>query len=310
MPHDARSPVAPDHTIEIDTNDITLSVRVAGSGPAVVLAHGFPETGYSWRHQVPALVAAGHRVIVPDMRGYGLSDRPDDVDSYCAENVGRDLIGLLDALGERDAAFVGHDWGAASVWPLALSHPERVRAVAGLSVPFGPPAPVPPTQIMRRRLGDDFYMLQFQEQGPPEEKLARDVRATMTATMASVPLTVDGTFEAADLPSWLTSEELAVYEQAFERSGFAGGLNYYRNIDRNWEHASALSRQSSDVPSMFLTGSLDPVRAFMPSDRMGEVFTRHRPEVILDGAGHWVQQERASEVNAALIEFLTSLDRP
>ncbi|AXT86738.1 epoxide hydrolase [Aeromicrobium sp. A1-2] len=295
--------------MDVATNGITLSVRVAGSGPAVVLAHGFPEIGYSWRHQVPALVEAGYRVIVPDMRGYGGSDQPTDVESYSAQNVGNDLIGLLDALGEQQAVFVGHDWGAGMVWPLGLSHPDRVRAVAGLSVPFGPPAPVAPTQIMRKRLGESFYMIQFQQQGPPEENLARDVRATMTAMMASISTAVGGTFEPAELPGWLTPDELDVYVRAFEQTGFAGGLNYYRNIDRNWEQSITMSKRTSEVPAMFLTGSLDPVRGFMPSDRLGEVFTNLQEPIVVEGAGHWVQQERAAEVNDALIAFLASLDR-
>ena len=307
MPVENSSSEHPDTVMDVATNGITLSVRVAGSGPAVVLAHGFPEIGYSWRHQVPALVAAGYRVIVPDMRGYGKSDRPQEVDSYSAANVGKDLIGVLDSLGEQQAVFVGHDWGAGIVWPLALSHPDRVQAIAGLSVPFGPPAPVAPTQIMRKRLGDSFYMIQFQQQGPPEENLARDVRATMTAMMASISSAVDGRFESAELPSWLSPRELDVYVQSFERTGFGGGLNYYRNIDRNWEQSVALLGKTADVPAFFLTGSLDPVRSFMPSDRIGEIFTNYQGTILIEGAGHWVQQERAEEVNDALISFLTSL---
>ena len=307
MPVDKSTSGSPGGIMNIPTNGITLGVRVAGSGPAVVLAHGFPEIGYSWRYQVPALVAAGYRVIVPDMRGYGESDRPQDVSSYSAANVGKDLIGVLDSLGEQQAVFVGHDWGAGIVWPLALSHPDRVRAIAGLSVPFGPPAPVPPTQIMRKRLGDDFYMIRFQQQGPPEQSLARDVRATMTAMMASISSAVDGRFESAELPSWLSPGELDVYVQSFERTGFGGGLNYYRNIDRNWEQSVALSGNTSDAPAFFLTGSLDPVRSFIPSDRIGEVFTNYQGTILIEGAGHWVQQERADEVNDALISFLTSL---
>lgn len=307
MPVEKSSSSFPDTVMEVATNGITLSVRVAGSGPAVVLAHGFPEIGYSWRHQVPALVEAGYRVIVPDMRGYGKSDQPQDVDSYSAANVGKDLIGLLDSLGEQQAVFVGHDWGAGIVWPLALSHPDRVRAIAGLSVPFGPPAPVAPTQIMRKRLGDSFYMIQFQQQGPPEENLARDVRTTMTAMMASISSAVDGRFESAELPQWLSPDELDVYVRSFEQTGFGGGLNYYRNIDRNWEHAVALAGSTADMPAFFLTGSLDPVRSFMPSDRIGEVFSNYRGMTLIEGAGHWVQQERAGEVNDALISFLTSL---
>lgn len=303
-----------DDILDVPTNGITLRVRVAGSGPAVVLAHGFPELGYSWRHQVPALVEAGYRVIVPDMRGYGNSSRPPAVDAYDTSTVGKDLIGLLDALEEDKAAFIGHDWGAGVVWPLAFTHLDRVTAIAGLSVPYGPPAPVPPTKIMRKRLGDAFYMIQYQKQGPPEESLSRDVRRTMTAVMASISTALDGDFETAELPTWISSDELDVYVRSFEQTGFAGGLNYYRNIDRNWEHAVAFSGATVDVPAFFLTGSLDPVRDFMPSDRIGEIFTRYDGPVLIEGAGHWLQQERPAEVNAALISFLASyigrLDQP
>jgi pimeloyl-ACP methyl ester carboxylesterase len=266
--------------------------------------------GYSWRHQVPALAAAGYRVIVPDMRGYGLSSRPADVEAYDALTVGRDLVGLLDALGEQDAVFVGHDWGAAVVWPLALAHPDRVRAVAGLSVPFAPPAQFAPLSILRRRLGDDFYILWFQEPGVADEALARDVRRTMSLVLSEQPF---GAWALADpvtphpeLPDWLSAADLDVYVAAFERTGFTGAINYYRNIDRNWELSRSLGPRI-DRPAMFLTGSLDPVATFMPADRLPGAASDLRANIVIDGAGHWVQQERAAEVNAALLEFLAGL---
>jgi pimeloyl-ACP methyl ester carboxylesterase len=298
-----------DEIIEVPTNGVQLSVRVSGRGPAVVLAHGFPELGYSWRHQVPALVAAGYRVIVPDLRGYGRSSRPPGVGSYDVLTVGRDLTGLLDALGEDDAAFVGHDWGAIVAWSVALAHPGRVRGVAGLSVPFTPPPPVAPLSILRRRHGDDFYIAWFQEPGVADAVLARDVRLTMLlaiAERATPRALADPQPERPSLPAWMTPADLDVYVAAYESSGFTGALNYYRNIDRNWELSRSLPTRI-DRPAMFLTGSRDVVATFMPADRLAEAVTDLRANIVLDGAGHWVQQERAADVSAALLTFLAGL---
>ncbi|HUN33638.1 MAG TPA: alpha/beta hydrolase [Trebonia sp.] len=298
-----------DEIIQIRANGVELSVQVSGSGPAVVLAHGFPELGYSWRHQVPALTAAGYRVIVPDLRGYGRSSQPADVESYDVLTLGRDLIGLLDVLGEDDAVFVGHDWGANVVWSVALAHPERVRGVAGLSVPFTPPPPVAPLSILRRRHGDDFYIAWFQEPGVADAVLARDVQLTMLLAItgrASLQSLADPQAERPPLPDWMTPADLDVYVTAYERSGFTGALNYYRNIDRNWELSQSLPTRI-DRPAMFLTGSRDVVATFMPADHLPEVVTDLRANIVVDGAGHWVQQERPADVSAALLAFLDGL---
>lgn len=289
----------------VRANGIDLAVRDVGDGPAVVLVHGFPDLGSTWRHQVQALVDAGHRAIVPDMRGYGASGRPDQVEAYDSETVGRDLIGLLDALGEESAVFVGHDWGAASVWPLGMTHPERVRGLVGLSVPFVPPAPRPPTQIMAQRLGDGFYMVRFQEQGPPEAELSTDVRRTMIAVLSD---RLDAVTDERPLatPAWLSGAAIDAYVDAFTRTGFGGGLNYYRNIDRNWAWARTWPDTPIDVPALFITGVADPVAQFMPSTRMTERFTRVR-QVRIEG-GHWIQQEHPAQVSELLLGFLEGLD--
>jgi len=293
--------------IAIATNDVLLSVVSAGRGPLVVLAHGFPELAYSWRHQIRALADAGYRVLAPDMRGYGHSARPRSVEAYDVLTVGEDLIGLLDAVGERQAVFVGHDWGASVVWQLARAHPERVRAVAGLSVPFAPRAPVAPLTIMRRRLGEDFYMAWFQQLGPADAALARDVRRTLTTDEELTAAWAARTDDHPPLPPWLSEADLAVYVEAFERTGFTGGLNYYRNIDRNWELTAPLDDVRVEAPALFLTGSEDVVRRIMPASGMDGWVTDLRAHVVLDGAGHWVQQERPEEVNAALLSFLGGL---
>ncbi|WP_199730618.1 alpha/beta fold hydrolase [Amycolatopsis panacis] len=296
-------PELPD-PVRMRTNGIELSVHLAGAGPVVVLAHGFPDLAYSWRHQVPALVAAGYRVVVPDMRGYGASDRPAAVAGYDAETVGADLIGLLDVLGVDRAAFIGHDWGANSVWPLAFTRPDRVRGIAGLSVPYLPAAPVSPLDILRNRLGEDFYMVRFQPVGPPEDRLAKDVRATLLAILSDRDPFAE--VDSSVLPPWLSPQELSRYTAAFERTGFGAGLNYYRNMERNWAAAAGRSGTTTAVPALFATGDRDAVAAFMPSARMSEVFLDLRTTTVA-GAGHWVHQQAPDVVNPLLLEFLGGL---
>jgi pimeloyl-ACP methyl ester carboxylesterase len=294
--------------VRIATNGVELSVIVAGEGPAVVLCHGFPELAFSWRHQIPALVDAGYRVVTPDLRGYGDSSRPDAVSGYDVATLSRDVAGLLDALGEERAVFIGHDWGASIVWHLALTDPDRVRAVAGLSVPFAPHAPAPPMSIIRRRFGDDFYWAWFQEPGLADVALAVDVRRTLTASEEWTAAWAARVDDRPGRPPWISEDELAIYVDAFERTGFTGGLNYYRNIDRNWELSAPFRDRTIEQPAMFLTGSEDMVRRFMTADRMRDSVADLRSNIMLEGAGHWVQQERPAEVNAALVAFLSSLD--
>jgi len=286
---------------------IELSVAEAGSGPAVVLCHGFPELAFSWRHQIAPLAEAGYRVIVPDMRGYGGSSAPAEIEAYDGPSLRADMIGLLDALEEESAIFVGHDWGAFVVWGMAWIHPERVRAVAGLSVPFVPRAPAPPIEIMRANLGEDFYIVWFQQPGVADAALGSDVRRTLTT---SRQWTADwAEEEGADpkRPDWLSEAELQVYVDAFERTGFTGGLNWYRNIDRNWELTAQYDERRVEPPAMFLTGELDLVRSFMPAEAMHGWVTDLRRSVIVPGAGHWVQQQAPDAVNAELLGFLASV---
>jgi pimeloyl-ACP methyl ester carboxylesterase len=300
--------VAPVVERSVPTNGIELHVLERGEGPLVVLCHGFPELGYSWRHQVEPLANAGHRVVVPDMRGYGRSSAPAEVEAYDIVSLCRDMCGLLDALGEERGVFVGHDWGANVAWWLAVLHPARVRAVAGLSVPFVPRAPAAPIPIMREHLGEDFYIVWFQRPGVADAALASDVRRTLTT---SRQWTARWAEEDLQRPprrqEWLSEQELSVYVNAFERTGFTGGLNWYRNIDRNWELTEPVAEQRVEQPAMFLTGELDPVRSFMPAEAMQGWVTDLREEVILPGAGHWVQQQEPPAVNGALLRFLGGL---
>ncbi len=307
--------------------DIELSVLDAGEGFPVVLAHGFPELAYSWRHQIPALAAAGNRVLAPDQRGYGRSTRPEAIEDYDIEHLTGDLLALLDDIGEERAVFVGHDWGAMVVWNLAVLAPERVAGVVGMSVPFLPRGPMPPTQLMRQVMGDSFfYMLYFQEPGVADEDLGRDPATTMTRMLAGLRLadgeTPDPSLMAADdgrgfvdrlpdpggeLPGWLSRDELDHYIAEFSRTGFTGGINWYRNLDRNWELTEHVTGAKVKSPALFIGGSADPVLLMSPPSLMDGWLDDPRGTVLVDDAGHWVQQEKPDEVNAALIEFVTDV---
>jgi pimeloyl-ACP methyl ester carboxylesterase len=311
----------------VATNGVELHVLEAGEGFPVVLCHGFPELAYSWRHQLPALAAAGHHAIAPDQRGYGRSTRPADVDDYDIAHLTGDLLGLLDALGEERAVFVGHDWGAMIVWQLALLAPERVAGVVGMSVPFLPRPPMPPVALMRQALGDTFfYVTYFQEPGVADADLGRDPATTMRRMLGlHVPdrgAADVATFGADDgrgfvdrlpeperLPSWLTPDELDHYTAEFTRTGFTGGINWYRNLDRNWGLMEHVAGAKVTVPSMFIGGGVDPVLLMTPPSVMDGWLDDHRGTVLIEGAGHWVQQEKPDEVNAALLAFLADVAR-
>lgn len=315
----------------IATNGIELHTVTAGDGFPVVLSHGFPELGYSWRHQIPALADAGYSVIVPDQRGYGQSDIPTELTDYDIPHLTDDLLGLLDALGHEKAVFVGHDWGSMVVWQMALLHPERTAGVVGMSVPFMPRSAMAPVQMMRQIFADNFfYIVYFQDPGVADAELAADVDRTMRRLMGATTTNlpegtdmeqaaiqmaandgrgfVDRLPDVRELPDWITEDELAVYVKAFETTGFTGPLNWYRNMDRNWELAPQLDGAHVTVPSAFITGSADPVSSMAPTGATDEFLNDHRGATVVEGAGHWVQQEAPDEVNAALLRFLGSLD--
>lgn len=309
----------------VNTNGIEMHLVEAGAGPLVVLCHGFPELSYSWRHQLPALAEAGYHVVAPDQRGYGDTSRPAEIEAYDMPHLSGDLLGLLDALGEERAVFVGHDWGALVVWNLALRVPERVNAAVGMSVPYQPRLRRPPTQVWREVFTDTwFYILYFQQPGVADADLARDPATTMrrflcaisgeASGLGSLAGTRDGRGmvdrlpEPGALPAWLTQAELDHYAGVFARTGFTGGLNWYRNFDRNWELSPELAGAKVEVPALFIAGTGDPVLSMVPPDRMQGWVTDLRRTLLIPGAGHWVQQEAVAEVNAAVIGFLDELD--
>jgi pimeloyl-ACP methyl ester carboxylesterase len=312
----------------VDTNGVRLRVIEAGDrgAPVVVLAHGFPELAYSWRHQIPALVQAGYHVLAPDQRGYGGSSRPDAIDAYNIRELTTDIVGLLDDIGAEQAVWVGHDWGAPVVWHAPLLHPDRVAAVAALSVPATPRSKAPPTQAWRKTFGENFfYILYFQEPGIADAELngdpARAIRRLMGGLRTSADKAagirmvapgpegfIDRLPEPDALPEWISQDELDHYITEFSRTGFTGGLNWYRNFDRNWELTAELADMKISVPCLFIGGTADPVLAFTRADRAAEIVSGPYRQVMIDGAGHWLQQERPDEVNAILLEFLNGLE--
>jgi pimeloyl-ACP methyl ester carboxylesterase len=307
-----------------------LHVAVAGppDGPPVVLCHGFPELWYSWRHQLGALADAGYRAFAPDLRGYGGSTAPRQVDAYGSDELTGDLCGLLDHYGYEQAAFSGHDWGAMVVWELGRLRPERVTSIYNMSVPYAH-APGPPTEIFKSIFGDKFfYMLYFQQVGPPEAEFDADPRryvrsmlysaggegmAQGPALLGDAPAEGTGFLDilrpAPDvLPAWLTEHDVDVYAEGLRRNGLFGPVSFYRNLDANWQRSKDLPASLYDMPTGFLTGSLDPVVFMQPHgvDTMKEKLPDFRGATVVEGAGHWVQQERPAETNAALLEFLAA----
>jgi pimeloyl-ACP methyl ester carboxylesterase len=316
----------------VESNGIHLHVAERGEGPLVILCHGFPESWYSWRHQLAALSAAGFRAVAPDMRGYGQSDRPEAVDQYTMLHLVGDMVGLLDALGTDQAVIAGHDWGAPVAWHSALLRPDRFRAVIGLSVPHRPRTPAMPTSVMPRTDDAMFYQLYFQTPSVAEAELERDVRETVAKLLFSasgdVPrragaiggdvgmVSQGGGFltrmvRPAVLPAWLTDADLDFYAGEFTRTGFRGGLNWYRNIDRNWMLLAPFAGAKVTVPALYIAGDRDLVVAFRNMDRvianLADNVPQLRGTIMLPGCGHWTQQERPSEVNAAMIGFLRQL---
>jgi len=311
----------------VETNGIRMHVVEAGTGPLVVLLHGFPESWYSWRHQLAALAEAGFRVVAPDQRGYGQTDQPQAIEAYSIFHLVGDVVGLLDALGEERAVVVGHDWGGPVAWHAALFRPDRVRGVVGLSVPFRPRGGQPPLSAWRSTVGESFYQIYFQKPGVAEADLARDVRTTMRTMLYGAsgqnPTVPDLIVKPGhgflgeiavpeELPDWIGDADIAFYTSEFERTGFAGGLNWYRNIDRNWELTAPWSGARITVPAQYVVGDRDVVYHFRGGGpQLVTNLINHVPvlkqAVVLEGCGHWTQQERPAEVNRLLIEFLHSL---
>ncbi|MCP3993217.1 MAG: alpha/beta hydrolase [Actinomycetia bacterium] len=322
----------------LETNGINIHYVSQGEGPLVVLCHGFPESWYSWRHQLPALADAGYRAVALSMRGYGLTDAPHDIDSYSIHHLIGDVVGVVNGLEASSAVIVGHDWGAPVAWYSALVRPDLFRAVAGLSVPFIPPIGGLPdgvtvNDVMRMTAGDgrDYYRLYFQEPGVAEADLEANIERSVTGFLYSIsgdavangdiPEGWDGHFPAGEsltqqlavparLPSWLSAEDLQFYVDELARTGFRGGLNWYRNINRLPGALAPWVGSTITQPSFYMAGSTDMLAGNTPDAlaAMEAALPDLRHFEVVEGAGHWLQQERPDEVTSALMTFLNGLD--
>ena len=322
----------------IDTNGIKVNVAIEGSGPLIICVHGFPESWYSWRHQISFLSNAGYTVAAIDVRGYGKSDKPYDVDQYSLKKISNDIIGIIDALNFKTAVLIGHDWGGPIVWHTAALNEDRITAVAGLSVPYFQRLNVTPIEIFKSLYSDRFfYQIYFQDEGIAESEFESDVRKFlklmyvnsdhrgMSRNKESGFMTnkekdgkfLEGITDFDSFPDWFTSTDLDFLVGEFEESGFRGPLNRYRNYELDFKEMISLEGKKIKQPTAFLAGDLDAVNFFVLPD--GYKDSNHLREniapqyenlldvVLLKGSGHWVQQEKPAEVNEFLLNFLKSL---
>ena len=313
----------------IETNGIHMRIAEMGTtGPLVILAHGWPESWYSWRHQITALANAGYRVVAPDMRGYGQTDAPADADDYDIEHIAADMVGVVDAFGEEQAIIMGHDWGSIVAWNTVLLHPDRFSALVAMSVPYGGRAARSPLVSWQEAFGENFYyILYHQEPGVAEAEYGADPRGLLSRLYLS-PLSPREAPEITDplrsaggwiprlgaplgLPDWLTQDDLDYYVCQFEAAGFRGGINYYRNFHRNWEITLQLANVKVEIPTLFLTGERDVVIARATKEQLTVSMSRSvndlRGVILLPEAGHWIQQELPEETNEAILGFLEGL---
>lgn len=318
---------APEPDIQmLEVNGLTMKVTSMGSGPLVVLCHGFPELAISWRSQIAALAGAGYRAVAPDMRGFGGTTAPSDVSDYTMLHLVGDMVELVGALGEQQAVIIGHDWGAPVAWNCALLRPDLFTAVVGMSVPFVPTGRTDVLSSLSLVGIENFYLQYFQTPGVAEAELERDVAASIRRIHYSAsgngPDTaifgmlqtgkgfLDNTVEPETLPTWLSEQDIAQYAAEFSRTGFRGGLNWYRNMTRSWELMTPWRGQVIHQPSLFIAGACDDVLKFPNALTNVDNFSVTLPNMrgchILPEAGHWIQREQATVVNNLLIEFLDS----
>ncbi|MCX5384573.1 alpha/beta fold hydrolase [Streptomyces sp. NBC_00083] len=300
-----------------------------GAGPLVLLVHGFPESWYSWRRQIPALAAAGFRVAALDVRGYGRSSKPTARDAYRMVDLVEDNVAAVRALGEESAVIVGHDWGSNIAAVSALLRPEVFHAVGLLSVPYAPPGGPRPTDVFGQIGGpeQEFYVSYFQEPGRAEAEIEPDVRGWLAgfyAALSADTMPADGEpdphfvapdgrlrdrFPTAALPAWLSEDDLDFYAGEFERTGFTGALNRYRAMDRDWEDLAPHRGAPVEQPSLFIGGARDASTTWMADaiDAYPTTLPGLSASHLLEGCGHWIQQERPDDVNRLLVDWLTTL---
>lgn len=320
----------------IDSSGHRLHLAEVGDGPLVVLVHGFPESWYSWRHQLGPVADAGYRAVAVDVRGYGRSAAPARIEDYAMTALVGDVIAVIDDHDRRrgdgraePAVVVGHDWGAPIAWNTALLRPDRVRAVAGLSVPYTPRGDTRPLDAMRAMAGDDhlFYVDYFQQPGVAEAEAEADLEGWLRGFYYTASGEADPTKPSMGLVpvghqlrerlqtpaegemAWLTADDFAYYLGEFQRTGLTGGLNRYRNIDRDWAELAPWRFAPITVPALFIGGELDgPTQLGRRAiERFDQTLPRLVRSEILAGCGHWTQQERPDDVNAILLDFLAGL---
>lgn len=329
---DASADAVTHRFVDVGGFNVHIAEAGAGTGPLVVLLHGFPECWYSWRHQIIALAAAGYHVVAPDQRGYGRTGEPPKpgVESYSMLHLVGDVIGLIDAIGADQAVVAGHDWGAPVAWNTALLRPDRVSGVIGLSVPYLPRGSESPVAVLRAVYSDGFYICYFQQPGVADAELSADPRATFRRLLVAasgdgpgggsgggIPVVpAGGGFldlcpEPDGLPGWLTEADIDVFVAEFAESGFTGPLNWYRSMDLSWELTAPWKHARISTPALYLAGDRDSVVSFTGGEAMlaslREVVPGLREARLLPGCGHWTQQERPDEVNQAMIEFMAGL---
>jgi pimeloyl-ACP methyl ester carboxylesterase len=313
----------------IETNGIRMHIAEQGQGSLVILCHGFPECWYAWRHQIGVIAQAGFHVVAPDLRGYGQTDQPQSIEAYNILELTSDIVGLIHALDAEQAILIGHDQGAPLAWHCALLRPDLIRAIGLLSVPYRARAwnSSPPTEILQQMAGEQqFYVSYFQEAGQAEAELEADVRRSLRMMLYSASgdappekrwrllfdpseTFLDSLSEPEQLPSWLSEQDLDYLTQEFERTGFRGGLARYRNLDRDWQLTRFLSGAKLQQPALFIGGEFD-IAVMMNRDIINQLeatMPNLRKQVLLPNTGHWIQQERPTEVNQLLIEFLKSV---
>ena len=303
----------------VNSNGIRMALYEQGEGPTVILLHGFPELAYSWRHQLPALAAAGYRPIAPDQRGYGRTDRPTRVEDYRIEQLVADICGLLDSLQLQQATFVGHDWGALLLWHMSLTCPERIERQIILNIPFQARPPTDPIALMRERLGDNFYIVNFQDSDETDRAFAADPAHFFNMMMRKGQITRErykllppekrvldllatmARKRSSGMPL-LNDEERDYFANAYAISGFSGPINWYRNWSDNWASLEGVE-QVVRVPTLFIGAQNDVVIA----PEYIESMKKHVVDLevhMLDDCGHWTQQEKPDEVNSLILNWL------
>jgi pimeloyl-ACP methyl ester carboxylesterase len=305
----------------VQTNGIRMAVHEQGTGFPIVFCHGFPELAYSWRYQIPALAAAGFRAIAPDQRGYGLTDAPEGAENYTMRHLCDDLAGMLDALKIDKAVFCGHDWGGFVVWQMALLHPDRVAGVIGVNTPFIARAPMDPIELMRMAMGEEMYIVHFQKPGVADAELAADVGKSFRFFMRKGGETLEEYEKRpaeqktlaltsalkSDESLWpgelvMSPEELQVFIDTFQRTGFTGGINWYRNFTRNW-HESEGRAEKITVPSLMIMAEDDVVLRPSMADGM-EQYVPDLERHLVRKCGHWTQQEHPEETNRVITDWM------